>query len=83
MSLKQAKKWIKIIVVALAVSILLYALLWDWEKAKNVLLFVWLGLILAEAVLCVGFLRCPHCRGGVHFSKSMRYCPHCGKELED
>ena len=81
MKLSTAKKWIKIIVIALAVSILLYAVLGD--EARNVLLFVWLGLLIAEAVLCVGFLRCPHCRGGVQLSKSMRYCPHCGKELEE
>ena len=80
MKLKTAKRVCDGIGILYAVAfVLLYILPEAAKSACGIALIVLTG---ALAFVCVGYLRCPHCRAQVH-RWSMDYCPKCGKRLEE
>ena len=57
------------------------------EVTDGVISIVFAGLslvpILAACVVSLRFRRCPHCNGSLRLFPGGKYCPHCGKKLEE
>ena len=50
--------------------------------ARTVCLAVLIALFILDTFLCSKFLRCPHCGSRVALY-GQRYCPICGKRLDE
>lgn len=71
----------KICSVLLPIMLLLAMVGRAWESV--ILMSLCTGCFVAAVVLMLLYWRCPHCDRSLGRLSDLKYCPYCGKSLDD
>lgn len=73
----------KICYILLAVTVLLMMMGLARKWNDVIALLVGLGGISAFYVILLAFWRCPHCGESLGRLSDLKYCPYCGKPIDE
>lgn len=69
----------KICNILIAVTVLLAVVGSTWK----LLMILCVGCLAAVCVLMLRFWRCPHCDRSLGRLSDLKYCPYCGKSIDE